>query len=330
MALKQTRGLVKLKGQITRLDDRSIKDDFQNDRCKKISFAVKTSETNEVPVQIFGYKNDKAYYLLKTAKGEKAKTEAVDWEDRYEAPKKDAQLMGVHIRPAGQKEVVIKTSYDAIDEIYEKFSNGDYVYVQCSTALNSYEGQDGQKKTQMNLEIDRIFEWDHDAEVKKNNGEEPEEMSVFQQIGIFMGAEKVKNEETKETEVHTDVRIITDNKGAFEDFTYVLPVKSDSSKKLANGLLKKVKPYDEIKIKGFVRNEVIVEEAQVDEEDDWGGDDVVGLTGTIKSYRKVYELANFDTAYWKENKGKYSESDFETDDFDSEDAIDFGDEDDDF
>ncbi|TCI26681.1 hypothetical protein EVJ32_04720 [Exiguobacterium sp. SH5S4] len=325
MAFQPTRGLVKLKGQITRMNERSVKDDFDNERCKKISFALKTSEVNEVPVQIFGYKNDKVYYSEKSPKGEKSKIVSVDWADRYEAPSEGAQLIGTHIKAEGQEEITILTSYEAIDKVYESFKNGDWVFIQGSTSPNSYESN-GETRTTMNIEIDKIYASKED----KSFGDEGyEEMATFKQKGVFLGAEKVKNEETKETEVHVDLRIIQDKEGKFTDFTYVVPAKTDSSKKLANGLLKKVKAYDEVVLMGYVRNEAIVEEVELDEEDDWGGETVAGFGTAVTSYRRVYEVVGFDTAYWKENKEKYKESDFEPDDFDSSDAIDFGDDDDD-
>ena len=333
-----TRGYAKFKGEITRLKDESIKDDYANDRCKKISFSVKTSENNEIPVTLFGYKGNNVLFSPQTKKGEKRDLIEVSWENRNTPPEEGARLfMGVQLKGEGDKEVQTFTTYDAIDKIAAKFKNGDKVFIQAQTNPQQYEGQDGKKVTRMDYEIQKIFVAKEEIDFE---AEDFVEMSNFQQRGIYLGSEEVKDEETGEKSLAIDLRVITNKDGSYIDFTYPLPLRSEGLKKLAKNIKKKVKPYHLVELTGNVRNEAVVEAAEADEEDDWGGEEVAGFGGVITSYNRVNEVLKFGTEFWKdeENQKKYKESDFQLDEFNDEDddfggdgdGIDFGDDDDDF
>lgn len=333
-----TRGYAKFKGEITRLKEESIKDDYANDRCKKISFSVKTSETNEIPVTLFGYKGDNVLFSPKTKKGEKRDLIEVPWEDRNTPPEDGARLfMGVQLKGEGDKEVQTFTTYDAIDKIAAKFKNGDKVFIQAQTNPQQYDGQDGSKITRMDYEIQKIFVAKEEIDFE---AEGFEEMSNFQQKGVYLGSEVVKDEETGEQALNIDLRIITNKDGTYIDFVYPLPLRTDGLKKLAKNIKKRVKPFHLIELTGNVRNEAVVEEVEAEEEDDWGGEEVAGFGGAITRYNRVNEVLKFGTEFWKdeENQKKYKEADFQLDEFNDEDddfggdgdGIDFGDDDDDF
>lgn len=326
---QETRGIAKFKGEIVKLKEESIKDDFDNDRCKKISFSIKTSEGNEIPVGLFGYKGDEAMFFPQD--GENREVIRVPWEDRFEEREDGAKLIGVGIKAPGEKEVTTYTSYDAVNEIFNKFKNGDQVFIQARTNPQSFEGQDGKTVTRMDFDIQKIFVTKEEIDFKD---EKFEEMSTFQQKGVYLGSEVETDPETKEKYLAIDLRVITKKDGTSVDLTFPLPMRSDGLTKLAKNIKKKVKPYQLIEVMGRVRNEAVIEAEEIEEEDDWGGEDVAGFGSVVTKYNRVNEVLNFNTAFWKdkENQNKYKESDFAVDDFggDEDFDIDFGDDDEDF
>ncbi len=116
---KQQKVNFKVRGIITRLNDRSYTEDENQGMWHRLRFGVKTSKTNEVPVELFGYMGD-AYYWSKKEK----QTYKVDYDNRNTKPKgvEDAHLIGVQINTTGKKDGAKNLhAYDAVTAIQKTF-----------------------------------------------------------------------------------------------------------------------------------------------------------------------------------------------------------------
>lgn len=325
---KPNRISFKARGIITRLGDRGYAEDENQGMWQRIRFGVKTSPTNEVPVELFGYKGD-AFYWSK----EKGQSFKVDFEDRYNKPKgvKDAHMMGVGVNHKGTKEGLENLhKYDAVQAILDNFSDGDSVQITGQVEYSSYE-KEGETVVQKSYSIDRITKFNDPIDFDK---EDFKEVSSFEGTFVFLDIDKVKDEDDK---VYFDVtsRVVTKKDGTFIDTEFQIP---ERKAKMSKAFKKSLKWGDEIKVKGLLRNEAIQTEVEDEEEDEWGSEEVAGYGKPITTYKRSMDIVHFDQDYWKEGddskglppgKGKFTPEDFEPDEFNEADALDFDDDDED-
>ena len=323
---KQQKVNFKVRGVITRLGDRGYKED-DNGMWHRLRFGVKTSKTNEVPVELFGYKGD-AYYWSK----KENKTYKFDYDNRYDKPKgvSDAHLIGTQINTTGTKDGAKNLhSYDAVTAILEEFADGDSVQITGNIEYNTYE-KEGKTVVQSSYSIGRITKFSEPIDFDHKSFKE---VSAFDATLMFMDIDKVEEDGEKYFEVAS--RIITKKDGTYVDTEFQIP---EHKAKMSKAFKKNLKWGDEIKVKGYIRNEAIEAEVEVEEEDEWGSEEVAGYGKPIVEYKRSLDIAQFDQDYWKEGdkengvvkgKGKYTEEDFEVDEFNEADAVDFDDDEDD-
>ncbi|MBX6362191.1 MAG: hypothetical protein IRZ03_19235 [Acidobacterium ailaaui] len=302
--LEQTKHSFKLRGVITRLDSsNAVKtgETGNHKPYKRLSFGVKTSELNEIFVELFGMEKDKVFAYNQ----KEQKSLQLDWNKRHNVPE-GYQIIGVRVNPGEESEAEYLTEMDAVEKILENFKDGDSVYIGGDLVINAYTNNNGDKIKSIRYQIRSISKLKNDLDFDSENFKET---NAFESTIVYINGEKADNEF-----VITGRHISHDE--TFEDYTYVVDL--NKFKKLASNIKKNLKFGDVIKLKGHCWNHVITEELDdTDDGDDWGGEDPNGID-VITRHEAKLEVTNVDTKSWV--KGKYKEEDFLP--FDTEDPFD--------
>lgn len=320
----ETKGKFKLIGIVSGLNEESFREGVtaSGKDYRSVSFNVQTSETNKVRVELFGMVKDRVFLYSQKDK----ETKEVTWEERNENHG-SYKLLGTNMKlekdKAGKAVRKVMAEYDAIEYMEEMLKDGMSVAVTGRTSVNSYENDEGEKRTNIQLQLSSISLMKNEIDFED---EEFKETCNFEQEVVIV---EVEDNEDGKTDVYTK---LIDYKGDAHDVVYT--VNKEELPKLAQNMKKRMKFGDFIKVYGVITNKVELVEGKDEDletdEDDWGGDDE--LTEEMeKSYITNYIVENEIRAVKSSTyvKGKYSQEDFENAD---EDAFD-GDEnfdDDDF
>ena len=134
--LKQTRGNFKLDGIIVGLLKENAFTEGETKDGKpycSVRFAVKTSPTNIINVELFGAEQDFIYAYSRTEQ----KTQKIAFKDRHNELDDTYHLIGVNVTLEDEERETL-VDYDAVKTIYNGFSDGDSVHVAGELRPNSY------------------------------------------------------------------------------------------------------------------------------------------------------------------------------------------------
>jgi hypothetical protein len=284
--LQQTKSSFKFIGKVTRIDkDGAFKSDIATKGKKKgetyhsLRFGVKTSENNEMTVQMYDFEPEEVF-LWNSDKAKKAKEQKKsykgdrvpfdEWMERQEELREEGYAVlqtrvGLSYGEDGKLQSKGLPGFVASEEIYENLNNGDSVVVEGDIRFSEYEGRDGKLKPQTTFTIKKIHKLkDIDFESEKF-----EEVTYFEQEMVFVDATLEKSEK----KVYVTGRTIDYSKKFF-DAQFVINYSNGEDgedkdmKKLADAFLKKIKFGDLLKVYGDAVNRVIVEEVEEEEEEE--------------------------------------------------------------
>ena len=271
--LPETKGAFQLKGVVSGTD----KDGFYNEKKTKtgkdmrtINFGVSYDDNETLYINKTGIAQSKVYFSKKAEeKGGKSTTEAVDWDNRFSYNREGFKLIGNNIgvrkkidekgKEVNDKKVL--TDFDACKEIGDNLKDGASVFIRGNIDYSSFINDKGDKRVSIKLDPNQVslcsdIDFKADGYEKQNN---------FNQVIIFVGIDKEKDSNDKETgRFVVSAKIVTYS--TIEDVEYII---TDS--KLANLFKKNLKPYNAIKVNGDIVSSKQVEE--VSEEDAWGETD---------------------------------------------------------
>lgn len=282
--LVQTKAKFKVIGVVSRIDkDGAYREDVGRQGTKNegktyrsLRFGVKTSDTNEITVQMFGFEPEevnlwnsedakKAKEQKKKYKGEKVDFQ--DWLENQDKYREDGYAIlesrvGLTKDSKGKTESRGLPRYVAIEEIYNNLDNGDSVVVEGSISYSSYENRDGKTVQQKNFNIEKIFKIkDVDFESDKF-----EEVTYFEQEFVFVDAMA----ERKEKKIYITGRHINYNK-TFNDIELVVDYSDGDGGndpdmvKLADSFVKRFKFGDVLEVHGDLLNRAVLQEVEDDE-----------------------------------------------------------------
>ncbi|SDX94020.1 hypothetical protein [Thermoactinomyces sp. DSM 45892] len=284
--LKQTKNEFKLMGKLTRLDRQgafneevSAQGKRKGETYRKLRFGVKTSETNEILIEMHDYQ-PKEVHLWNQKLANEAKVKKVKYKGEMVAygewikNKKKLEADGYEVLQTkifvSDEETgrIVKEGmprYTASKYIHDCFKNGDSVLIEGEINYSEYESRNGEKKRSRNFWIKRITKQKEDIEFDSN---EFKELSFFEQAMVFIGVELDRDN----SKAYVTGRMI-DKRTNFADSEFALDFSDgkggidETMYRLASNLQKKFHFGDVIKIDGNIVNRVIIQEDFREEED---------------------------------------------------------------
>jgi hypothetical protein len=286
--LVQTKNAFKVVGRVSRIDrDGAFKEDIMNkvgnkhhgDTYRSLRFGVKTSDSNEITVQMFDYEPEQifAWNSDKKKADSSYKGDWIpfgQWEANPEMYREQGYAIlqtrvGFEYGEDGKLVTHGVPSYVASQQIFENLSNGDAVVVEGEIRYSKFKNRNNEEVEQKTYTIKKCFKLKNvDFEA-----EDFEEVTYFEQEMVFVGADIDK----KEGKVYVTGRMIDFTK-KFHDSQFIVQFKDAEGKtdagmvKLAEAFAKRFKFGDVVKVFGDTINRVIIEEneeeAPVEEEKD--------------------------------------------------------------
>jgi len=269
--LPLTEGQFKARGLVTgtKKGDKFFQQKTQKNGFERntVSFGLKTSEDNEVYVQISdSEKEDAWFYKQSEVKGEPGTSKKISWGQRKNFKEEGFQPIGVIIGlEKNENNKNINKSifdYDAAEYLSKKLEDDMPVLVVGKTEFSSMENQNG-KNRYKRLKIKKIYN-----SIVDFSQEEFKEESYFKQKCLFMEIAQAQKDNKPDTE---DPRWIVKTKivtyKTLEDVEFII-----RNKVLASNFRKYLKPYNRISIHGKISNKRMAQEVVVTNDDNWGGE----------------------------------------------------------
>ncbi len=339
--LPETKGSFQLKGIVSGTEKENFYKEIKtksNKDMRMINFGVGYAEGNTLYVNLQGMEQEKVYFSKKAEnKGEKPDTVPVPWADRFSYNRDGYRLIGKNIgvkkkvdengKTVNDKKVL--TDFDACKEVNENLKDGASVFIRGNLDYSSFLDNNGNKKTFTKL-IPNQISLCADVDFSDDNFTQQND---FNQVIIFMGIDQEKENDKPTGRFVVTAKIVTYSN--IEDVEFII-----ENKDLANKFKKSLKPYNAIKVSGHMVSSTQTE--IVEDEDDWGEEDVIEkvsaptkrefiITGAKGSTidKKLYTEANVTDAMAKITQANKAENDFggDTDDWGEAD-LDSGDDED--
>lgn len=328
--LKQTKGIFKVIGQVTRIDRDGAYNQGVGERGKRagetyrsLRFGVKTSETNEITVSMFAYEPEKVFLWNSEKKknDDNYKGDRIpfgQWEEQQDELREQGYaILDVRVGLEHDEKGKLKTkglpAYVASEEIYDSLENGDSVVVEGEIRYSKYINRNGEEVEQKTHAIKKVFKI-KDVDF---HADDFEEVTYFEQEMVFIDADNDK----KEGKTYVIGRTI-DYLGNYQDSQFIIDYNNEDGdghdedmKKLATAFEKRMKFGDLINVFGDTLNRVIVEEVEDDGNDDednlllaLGGKSKPKHAEKFTSRTYVTEMHIHGVDEWDE--GHYTEDDF--------------------
>lgn len=309
----QTKSYFKVEGKVTGIDrENAYREDDVGEGKKSagksyrsIRFGVQTSLENTIYVELFGMEQDWVYPYSSKAKASKK----IAFDQRNNPPSGYHIIginMGLEKDDKGKQVRKSMVEYDAVEYIHSILTNGESVQITGKVEYGEYENKQGEMVQQTRFVIGSIFVMDKEIDFE---AEDFKEVSVFDQEFVY-----VDSEFDKESGKRFVTARVIGYADKFQDVTLVVEAsKSEGLKKLSDKI-GKLKFGDFLKVIGKAVNRVdLVEAPEIEDGDDWGGEDVDGYNrDSVKSYTNELQITKVDPASFKAKM--YKEEDFIVDD----------------
>jgi hypothetical protein len=254
-----------------------------------VSFGLKTSEDNEVYVQISeSEKEDAFFYKQSEVTGEKGTTKKISWGQRKNFKEDGFEPIGVNVgleKDENNKNIIVNMfDYDAAKYLSTKLKDEMPVLVIGELEFSSKEGENG-KDRYKKLKIKKIYN-----SVVDFTKEDFKQENFFKQKCLFMEivqATKDGKPDTEDPRWLVKAKIVTYK--TLEDIEFVI-----RNKTLASNFRKYLKPYNRIAIHGVINNKRMAQEVENTNIDDWGGDaDPFNMIGSPRKFE--FEITGIET-----------------------------------
>lgn len=265
--LPETKGGFQLQGTVLGMEkDSAFKETLTKKQIKMrfSKFGVKTSNDNNVYLDLSGMVRDFAYFGKKNKDTGKYETKKIAWDKRNDFKEEGYKLIGVNIGveqfidESGKKQnkKVTLPEYDACEYIAQNLKDDMDVFTRGKIEFSSFENKKGEMSRATKFIPNQISALKSTINM---SADDYEEKSDFTQTIIFMGAAKDdSNPDDKKGLIQA--KIVTYS--TIEDTEFVI---RDIS--LFKTLSKNLKPYNAIQVYGKIINKALVEEVEVD---NWG------------------------------------------------------------
>lgn len=324
--LKQTKNSFKLVGIATRLDkDNAFKEEVTNkvgskrngETYRSLRFGVKTSDTNEITVQMFDYEPTEVY-LWDSKEKKTVKVPFEQWKENSEYYREQGLAMlstrvGLEYGEDGKLKTKGLHSFEASEEIFDSITNGDSIAIEGDIRYSTYKNREDKEVEQKTYTIKKLFKLKKPVDFDAENFEE---VTYFEQEMVFVGADVDKTE----GKAYVTGRVI-DYAKKFHDTQFVVNFKNEDGTgydsgmvKLAEAFAKRFKFGDVINVFGDTFNRAIVSEVEDEgeSEDDlfaeFGGKKKPKHTQSYVQRNYVQEMSINGVDAW--DKKVYVEDDF--------------------
>lgn len=315
--LKETKSYFKLIGVVSRIDkDGAFREEMatrgrnQGKIYRALRFGVKTSDTNEIIVEMFDFEPEKVY-LWNSNKKEGDSVPLSYWKEQKDELRESGYTclqtrVGLEYDERGKLVAHGMPSFEASRYIFDNLKNGDSVVVEGEIRYSTYRNREDKEVVKKSYIIKKLFKLKEEVDF---DAEDFEETTYFEQEMVYVGADM----DNREKKVYVTGRVIDFNKN-FYDTQFVVDFSDgdEGMKRLAESFVKRFKFGDVLKVYGDTLNRVILEEVADKEEDDL----LASLGGRrkpkkvqgymIKNYISEMQIYGVDT--WE--RGIYTESDF--------------------
>lgn len=291
--LLMTEGQFKVRGLVTgtKKNDKFFQQKTQRNGFERntVSFGVKTSEDNEVYVQISDSEKEDAYFSKPSAvKGEKSEVKKISWGQRKNFKEEGFSPIGISVgleKDENNKNIIKNMfDYDAAEYLSKKIEDDIPVMIVGELDFSSSEGENG-KTRYKKLKIKKIYN-----SLVDFSKEDFKEESHFKQKCLFIDitqAQKDGKPDTEDPRWIVKAKIVTYK--TLEDIEFVI-----RNKTLASNFKKHLKAYNRISVHGKINNRRMAEEIENTSVDDWGGE--ADPFNYINSPRKFeFEIIGIDT-----------------------------------
>jgi single-stranded DNA-binding protein len=321
--LPETKGTFQLKGIVTGTKKDSFLKEIKtksNKDMKMLNLGIEYSEGQTLYVNMQGMEQDNVYFSKKSeTKGERGEVVKVPWADRFTYNREGFKIIGKSIGVKKKldkdgKEVNDKKTlpeFDACKEIADNLKDGQSVFIRGKLDYSNMTDDKGNKKHFKKLIPDQVSLCGN----VDFSDEKFEQQNDFNQVIVFMGIDKEKDDSEKETgRFMVAAKIITYS--TIEDVEFII-----EDAKLAGLLRKNLKAYNAIKVSGHMESSTQTE--KVSDEDSWGEEDSMEkvsaptkrefiITGAKPSTidKELYTKEKVEEAIAKINKSNKAENDF--------------------
>lgn len=298
--LQQTKGFIKLYGRVVGMENpNAYHEGITNsgEEFRSLNFGIKTSPNNIIYLDLVGVKLNRKVKVFSNKNNEKKVLE-IDFDDRFNLPPGFTPLGFGTIRISLHKDSQGTHNwfnYDGIEILKNTLKDDDSIYVIGEFNPSTYE-VNGEKRTKVRYTISRIGYLDNPINFDENF----KEVASFEQEFVVID----KNLDKEQNKLYIVARLINYNK-KWNDINFVID--ANKYKDLASNFYKKTKFGDVIKAQGLIRNCIITQEIEQQEEIDWGGETPEGIGKRVITNR-INELEI--TRVVAHKPGVYKEEDF--------------------
>ena len=321
--LPETKGVFQIKGIVTGVEENSFYKETRTRNSKEmriINFGVEYDKGKTFYINMLGSEREYVYFFKRgKKKGEKSDTVKVAWADRHTYKREGYNLIGKNIglkkkadsegKTVNDKKIM--TEFDACEEVKDNLKDGMSVFIRGSLDCGSFIDDNNNKRVSTKLvpsQISLCSDIDFDDDNFKRQ-------SDFNQVIIFMGIDREKDDAGKETDRFVVTAKIVTYK-TIEDVEFIV-----EDIKLANIFKKNLQPYNAVKVSGHMAASIQTED--VEDDDSWGEKDAMEkikapvkrefiITGAKKSTveKEVYTREKIEEAMVKIARASKADSDF--------------------
>lgn len=293
--LPLTEGEFKARGLVTgtKKGDKFFQQKTQKNGFERntVSFGLKTSEDNEIYVQISeAEKEDAWFYKQSETKGEKGTSKKISWGQRTNFKEEGFEPIGivVGLEKDEKNKNVSKNmfDFDSAEYLSKKLVDEMAVLVVGELEFSSREDENG-KNRYKKLKIKKIYN-----SVVDFAKEDFKEENFFKQKCLFMEivqATKDNKPDTEDPRWLVKAKIVTYK--TLEDIEFVI-----RNKILASNFRKHLKAYNRISIHGVINNKRMAQEVEntTASSEDWGGEtDPFNSVGSPRKFE--FEITGIET-----------------------------------
>ena len=299
--LPETKGHFQLIGEVLGVEGKKFFEEKLVKGDKKmrfLKFGLKTSEENNVYVDLNGMERDVVYYSKRNPDTKKMETKKVKWSDRKTPPSKDHKIIGVnvgleqYIDEMGKKQnkKMSMAEFDATEYLASHLKDDMPLFVKGKLEFSSFLNDKDEIARFVKFIPNQVSRLKSEVDFEK---EDFKPMHDFTQTIIYMDAVLDDTDENDKKGV-IEAKIVTWN--GIEDASFIV-----RNQALFKTMKKNLKPYEAITVWGDIINKVLKEE--VSSGDVWGEENPMERTGKTYVRELVITGAN-ETSIDKETYTK--------------------------
>ena len=269
--LQETRGSFQVKGIVNGVESNRFytsKKTKTNKDFRNVNFGCAYDDKKSIYLNLNGMPQQNVYFSKRNQATGKTETETVSWANRYKFNKEGFRMIGVNVglektKDDSGKVVNLKktlTPFDACEYIKGNMQDDSSVFIRGALEFSSFNDSEGNIRRSIKYVPNQVSLCQDVVYADYSDDNKP--VHDFTQNIVFMGIEKEKNSDDKETgRFVVSAKIVT-----YSDIVDTEFIITDS--KLAGVFKKNLKAYNAITVHGKIDVSHSVQE--VEEEDCWG------------------------------------------------------------